>query len=383
MKFPKFFYKKNYYIFFIIISFFILYLISSNYMKSRYDEKIFLTAFDAGRYFASNFFDGEVSGKKTAWHLFFTYTLFIRFLIYFNLVNYYAEIQYFIFYLSSFFFYKSLVKFNFSKFTSFFATLFIIINPFVIFWIQTINHAGLTISLLMFVMYFLSMYDENYKFKVLFFIFIFLFLKIDGKVFFTTFMILFYKFYLSIHESKNFNLLLLISFFLFYFLYLNHFAIGLELFSQSYLQSDISSNKYISPLINNDVIQTYYKCLLTIENSLQNHICAFLDNPIYSIKLYAARLFILLTWINSKLSLKYNFFAFGMMLFIYTGITLNLLNSKFTKFTFFLLSSYFVTILIVLPYILRGDQKQVFYGLVFIVPLAISGFEILLKKKNK
>ena len=37
-----------------------------------------------------------------------------------------------------------------------------------------------------------------------------------------------------------------------------------------------------------------------------------------------------------------------------------------------------------LPYIIRGDQKQVFYGLVFIIPLSFSGYEIIFKylKKN-
>jgi hypothetical protein len=44
-----------------------------------------------------------------------------------------------------------------------------------------------------------------------------------------------------------------------------------------------------------------------------------------------------------------------------------------------------VTTIIVLPYILRGDQKQIFYGLIFIIPLSFSGFELFLKylKKSK
>ena len=33
-----------------------------------------------------------------------------------------------------------------------------------------------------------------------------------------------------------------------------------------------------------------------------------------------------------------------------------------------------------LPYLIRGDQKPVFYGLIFIIPLSFSGYEILIKK---
>jgi hypothetical protein len=93
----------------------------------------------------------------------------------------------------------------------------------------------------------------------------------------------------------------------------------------------------------------------------------------------------LLTWVNTKLSFKYNFFAVGMVFFIYFGLIINLLKTKFTKFKFFLISAFLVTTIIVLPYILRGDQKQIFYGLIFIIPLSFSGFELFLKylKKSK
>ena len=158
---------------------------------------------------------------------------------------------------------------------------------------------------------------------------------------------------------------------------------GLAPFSDSYLQTDLIKNKFEYVIIDNEVIRTYNKCLISDYNSLRNHICALLDNPIYSIKLYAARLFILLTWINLKLSFKYNFFAFGMMFFLYLGLILNLLKTKFTKFKFFLISGFLVTIIMVLPYILRGDQKQVFYGLLFIIPLTFSGYEIFIKYLKK
>ena len=68
-----------------------------------------------------------------------------------------------------------------------------------------------------------------------------------------------------------------------------------------------------------------------------------------------------------------------MISFLYLGLLINLLNTKFTTLKFFLISTYLLTIVIVLPYFLRGDQKQVFYGIIFIVPLCFSGIEILLK----
>ena len=154
-------------------------------------------------------------------------------------------------------------------------------------------------------------------------------------------------------------------------------------FSDIYLQTDLINNEFNILAIDNDVMKTYNKCLLTEHNSLRNHFCALVDNPLYSIKLYSARLFMLLTWVNLNLSFKYNFFAVGMAFFLYFGLIINLLKTKFTKFKFFLIAAFLVTTIIVLPYILRGDQKQVFYGLIFIIPLSFSGFELLFKYFKK
>jgi len=199
------------------------------------------------------------------------------------------------------------------------------------------------------------------------------------KFFFTSFMLLFYNFYLSNKNKSTVNFVILLSFFILYFFYLNKFAIGLEFFSASYLQSDIDNFAFIAPALNDQTMITFNKCLITEYNSLTNHFCALIDNPIYSIKLYSARLFVLLTWINAKLSFKYNFFAFGMMFFLYFGLLINLIKTEFTNFKFFLLFSYLITSMIILPYMVRGDQKFVFYGLIFIIPLSFSGYEILLK----
>ena len=369
--------KKFLYLFFCYL---ILYLISSKYMYYRHDPNLLATAYDASRYVGlKNFFGGIVSNQNSAWHLFFTYTLFITILEKLNLINHYVEVQYIIFYFSSFLFYKALINLNFSQLSSLLSTIFIVCNPFIVFWIHTLNHAGLVISLFMTCLFLLTKYDTGKLFKFLFFIFIFLLLKIDGKVFFAVFAILFYKFY-SIDQNKSlFNILILLVFFILYFLYLSKYAIGLLPFEKSYLGRDISSNTFIAPIIDNDVIKTFNKCAISELNLLRNHFCALIDNPLYSIKLYSARLFLLLTWINTKLSFKYNFFAFGMMLFLYCGLIINFIKLKFTKLNFLLLTAYLLTILIVLPYVLRGDQKFVFYGLVFIVPLSISGFESLIK----
>lgn len=373
----------------LIFFYYILYLISSNYMYSRYDPNLLATGYDSGRYLQlSNFFDagigkGLIGYKNIAWHLFFTYTIFISILEKINLINHYVEVQYLIYYLSSILFYKSLINLNFSKLTSFFSTLFVIFNPFFIFWIHVLNHAGLVMSLVMISLYFLSKYDHGKIFKIFFFIFIFFLLKLDGKVFFTVYMILFYKFYLIENKKSKLKIFLLISFFILYFFYLNIFAIGLSPFSDSYLQTDLIKNNFNIIPIDNEVMKTYNKCLIVDYNSLRNHFCALIDNPLYLIKLYSARFFMLFTWINLKLSFKYNLFAFGMVLFLYFGVIINLLKTNFSSIKLFLISSYLATILIVLPYILRGDQKQVFYGLIFIIPLSFSGYELLYKSIKK
>lgn len=384
-----YYFNKNKKILFLIFCFFILYLISSSYMYSKYDPDMLATSYDANRYVGlNNFFDagigkGLMGGKNIAWHLFFTYTLFITTLEKLNLLNYYVEFQYVIYYLSSILFYQSLINFNFSKFTSLYSTLFIICNPFFIFWIHTLNHAGLVMSLLMISLYFLSKYHHSKIFKISFFISIFFLLKLDGKVFFTVCMILFYQFYLANEKKSILKILILLTFFLIYFLYLNKYAIGLAPFSDSYLQTDLIKNKFDFIAIDENVMRTYNKCLFEGYNLLKNHFCALLDNPLYSIKLYSARFFMLFTWINVKLSFKYNLFAFSMISFLYFGLAINLLKTNFTNFKFFLISAYLVTIVIVLPFILRGDQKEVFFGLIFIIPLSFSGYELLYKNLKK
>ena len=126
--------NNNQKILLLFLGYLILYLISSSYMYSRHDPYILANSYDASRYVGlQNFFDGSVFGQKSAWHLFFTYTLFIAILEKLNLINYYVEVQYVIYYLSSILFYKSLINFDFSKLTSFLSTLFIICNPFFIF----------------------------------------------------------------------------------------------------------------------------------------------------------------------------------------------------------------------------------------------------------
>jgi hypothetical protein len=383
------YFSKNKNIILLIFCYLILYLISSSYMYLRHDPNLMATSFDASRYVGlKNFFDagigqGEIDGKNIAWHLFFTYTLFITILEKLDLLEYYVEVQYIIYYLSSILFYKSLINFNFSKLVSFLSTVFIVCNPFFIFWIHTLNHAGITLSLFMIYFFFSSKYDHGKLFKIFFFISIFVLLKLDGKVFFTIFVILLYKFYLIDEKKSILNILVLLIFFILYFLYLNYFAIKLIPFSYSYLQTDLIANHFKILVIDNEVMKTYNKCLITDYNSLRNHFCALVHNPMYSIKLYAARLFMLLTWINPYLSLKYNFFAVSMIFFLYFGLIIDLLKTKFTKFKFFLISAFLVTIIIVLPYILRGDQKQVFYGLIFIIPLSFSGYEILINYFKK
>ncbi len=368
----------------LILCYFILYYISSSYMYNRYDPDVLATSYDSGRYLnLENFFAETVTGETIAWHLFFTYRLFITVLENINLIQHYVEVQYFIFYLSSILFYKSLLNFKFTKKTSFLSTVFVVCNPFIIFWIHTLNHAGLTISLFMITFFFLSKYDHGKIFKIFFFISIFLLLKVDGKVFFSVFMMLFYKFYLIEKNKPIFNFLILSVFFTIYFLYLSKFAVTLEPFSEIYFQTDLIKNHFNFIKIDDAAVKTYNKCLIIEYNSLRNHLCALLDNPIYSIKVYATRFFILLTWINAKLSFKYNFFAFGMMIFLYCGLFLDLFRTKFTNLKFFLISAYLLSIIIMLPYILRGDQKQVFYGLLFIIPLSFSGYEIFYKYLKK
>ncbi len=371
----------------LIFCYFFLYYISSTYFYNRHDPNLLATGYDSGRYLNHlSFFEGEVSGRKTAWHLFFTYTLFIRTLEKLNLINHYVEAQYVIYYLSSFLFYKSLINFNFSKLTSTLSTIFIVCNPFLVFWVHVLNHAGITIGLFMISFFFLSKYKQGIIYKILFFISLFFTLKVDGKVFFTAFMMLFYQFYL-VEKNKSFlSSSFLLIFFILYFVYLSHFAVTLEPFSVIYFQTDLIRNGFDFITIDDRAIKTFEKCSINEFNSINNHFCALLDNPFYSIKVYATRLFMLLTWINPYLSFKYNFFAVGMMIFIYLGLFIDLLKTKFTKFKFFLISSYLLTSVMLLPYLIRGDQKPVFYGLIFIIPLCFSGYELLLngfKKKYK
>ena len=78
--------NNNQKILFLILGYLILYFISSSYMYSRHDPNILANSYDASRYVGlKNFFAGSVFGQKSAWHLFFTYTLFITILEKLNL----------------------------------------------------------------------------------------------------------------------------------------------------------------------------------------------------------------------------------------------------------------------------------------------------------
>ena len=167
----------------LIFCYLILYYISSNYFYNRYDPNLLATMYDSGRYLnLPSFFDGQVSGQTTAWHLFFTYTLFVRILEKINLINYYVEAQYLIYYLSSILFYKSLINFNFSKTTSILSTVFIICNPFLVFGFMYLIMLVLQLAYL-WLLFFLSKYKEGIIYKIIFLISLFLTLKVDGKVF--------------------------------------------------------------------------------------------------------------------------------------------------------------------------------------------------------
>ena len=73
--------RENKKIIILFISYLFLYLISSSYMYARHDPNLLANAYDASRYVGlKSFFDGTEYSQNTAWHLFFTYTLFIRIL---------------------------------------------------------------------------------------------------------------------------------------------------------------------------------------------------------------------------------------------------------------------------------------------------------------
>ena len=83
--------QKKIFLFFCYV---ILYYVSSTYMYGEHDPYLLATGYDAGRYLNNeNFFSGKVSGLETAWHLYFTYTLFIRILESINLIDHYVEVQ--------------------------------------------------------------------------------------------------------------------------------------------------------------------------------------------------------------------------------------------------------------------------------------------------
>ena len=71
-------------IFLLLFCYLAIYLITSNYMHLRHDSDLLATGYDSGRYVGlENFFAGKVGvglieSQNVAWHLFFTYTLFIR-----------------------------------------------------------------------------------------------------------------------------------------------------------------------------------------------------------------------------------------------------------------------------------------------------------------
>lgn len=375
------FFENKFLIFLIFISAISILLYYQLY-QHKYSE-ILRYSFDPGRYTSGDFFISQVDAYNTGWHLFFTYRLFIWILVNLNLLESYVYFQNIIFFISIILFYKALINFEFGKITSVFTCIIIATNPFVLFWIQTLNHIAITIPLILITLYFMSIYNQGLLPKILFIIFLILFLKSDGKVFFVFFFLVFYQFYWKNNVRKKVNLILLILFSIFYIYYLNYFAAGLEPFNDVYFAKDVNKIGLFEFEKSKQTIQIYNECLFTFNNSLQNHICALSKDFIYSLKVYLARFIHLTSWINLKLSFKYNFIAFSYVFFIYTGIILNLFFCKTNKLSITLIFGYFFSVFIMLPYLIRGDQKQIVYALIILIPIAVKGYLDVFFKKIK
>jgi len=387
MQYKKNLIEHNFLIFLILVSV-ISIIFYYQFYQYKYGE-VLRYSFDFGRYDSKNFFESYVDKFNSGWHLFFTYKFFIFVLVKANILESYIYFQNIIFFISIILFYKALINFRFGKNTSIFASIVLTTNPFVLFWVQSFNHVSITISLLLVTLFFMSIYDRNLLSKILFIVFLILFLKVDGKVFFVFFFLTFYQFYWKNIERKKINLILLIIFSIFYIYYLNYYAAGLEPFNDVYFAKDVNLLGLFQFEKTKETIQIYNECLFTLNNSLQNHICAISKDFIYSFKVYLARFIHLTSWINLKLSLKYNIVAFSYVFFIYSGVILSLFLNRTNKInvnyklSVSLIFGYFFSIFIMLPYVIRGDQKQTVYALILLIPIAVKGYLDLYVKKIK
>ena len=358
--------------FFFVLVFFITF--QYNIYKFPEAKNGALIWFDGKRYLSPNSLKEVLNHPQ--FNNFSTYFFYIFAIKKLNLLDHLAIIQFVTFYISAYFFFRGLNIYG--KNISYLGLIFVLLNPIFFRWCHAINPTILNISISLFLVYFFLI-KKNFFILIIFLI---LFLKNDSKnILNFIFMFSVYLFFIFKDYKKTFYSALVI----FMYLVIDTFLIlsspmteNLLEFSKSFNGEDILQ---FGGQIITDPKNTLEICGIDNSNSINNHFCSIKNNPIYMFELYLKRFCFAFFWINKDFSLQYQIFS-GFMILVYYGffiIAFLKLRNKFKSFYFFSIC-FLLPFIIIIPFIIDGNQRYITHAYVFLTPIVINSLTIFYKK---
>jgi hypothetical protein len=358
--------------FFFILVFFITF--QYNLYKFPDAKNGALIWFDGRRYLSPNSLKEVLNHPQ--FNNFSSYLFYIFAIKKLNLINYLPIIQFITFYISAYFFFRGLNIYG--KNVSYLGLIFVLLNPIFFKWCHAVNPTILNIIISLFLVYFFLI-KKNFFFLIIFLI---LFLKNDSKnILNFIFMFSVYLFFIFKDYKKTFYSALVI----FIYLVIDTFLIlispmteNLLEFSKSFKGEDIL--RFGGQIIA-DPKNTLEICGMDNSNSINNHFCSIKDNPTYMFELYLKRFFFTFFWINKDFSIQYQILSGFMILVYYSFFILAFLKlrNKFENFYFFSIC-FLLPFIIIIPFIIDGNQRYITHAYVFLTPIVINSLAIFYKK---
>ena len=295
-----------------------------------------------------------------------------------NIIYLLPIVQFLMLHIISIYFFKILSK-TYNIKIAYICWFLIILNPIFFKWCHAANPLIITIALSLLSLSLLISKDNKIIFT---FIVLILLLKNDAKLI-LNYLILSSFFIFKIYKRSN-KLILILIIFSTILLTINHLSLlnestssGFILFKESAMGYDIVRQGAVLSTLSNEVL---LKCSYTEMNSIKNHLCMIFSDLDYSLELYSKRFLYGIFWISPNWSIQYQILSKTMLIFYYVFL---IYGFKKNRNNLIYILNFIAPFLLVLPYILDGNQRFVTHAYIFITPIAGSGFYVFLNKYFK
>ena len=364
--------------FFIILLSLIILFLTYKYNLYKFPEAINgpLMPWDGDRYLRPNNLLEMINSQY--FNSFPLYYFFVGLFKKLNIIYLLPIVQFLMLHIISIYFFKILSK-TYNIKIAYICWFLIILNPIFFKWCHAANPLIITIALSLLSLSLLISKDNKIIFT---FIVLILLLKNDAKLI-LNYLILSSFFIFKIYKRSN-KLILILIIFSTILLTINHLSLlnestssGFILFKESAMGYDIVRQGAVLSTLSNEVL---LKCSYTEMNSIKNHLCMIFSDLDYSLELYSKRFLYGIFWISPNWSIQYQILSKTMLVFYYVfliyGFKKNINNLIY-------ILNFIAPFLLVLPYILDGNQRFVTHAYIFITPIAGIGFYVFLNKYFK